>query len=94
MQYAQLGRTGVQVSRLGLGTLPFGWKTREADSFALMDQALELGINLIDTANVYGVPQPPPEWRGEGIAEQKVQDLQEQINAYRDLSTSLARREA
>jgi aryl-alcohol dehydrogenase-like predicted oxidoreductase len=70
MQYAHLGRTGLQVSRLGLGTLPFGWKTSEADSFALMDQALELGINLIDTANVYGVPQPPPEWRGEGIAEQ------------------------
>src|SRR5918994_7460021 len=70
MQYAQLGRTGVQVSRLGLGTLPFGWTTSEADSFALMDQALELGINLIDTANVYGVPQPPPEWLGEGIAEQ------------------------
>jgi aryl-alcohol dehydrogenase-like predicted oxidoreductase len=70
MQYAHLGRTGLQVSRLGLGTLPFGWKTSEVDSFALMDQALDLGINLIDTSNVYGVPQPPPEWRGEGIAEQ------------------------
>ncbi len=70
MQYAHLGRTGVQVSRLGLGTLPFGWKTSEANSFTLMDQALDLGINLIDTSNVYGVPQPPPEWRGDGIAEQ------------------------
>jgi aryl-alcohol dehydrogenase-like predicted oxidoreductase len=70
MQYAHLGRTGLQVSRLGLGTLAFGWKTSEADSFAIMDQALELGINLIDTANVYGGPQPPPDPRGEGITEQ------------------------
>ena len=72
MQYAHLGRTGVQVSRLGLGTLPFGWNITEAGSFALMDQALDLGINLIDTSNVYAVPQPPPEWRGEGIAEQVI----------------------
>jgi aryl-alcohol dehydrogenase-like predicted oxidoreductase len=70
MQYAHLGRTGLQVSRLGLGTLAFGWKTSEAESFAIMDQALELGINLIDTANVYGEPQPPAGPRGEGIAEQ------------------------
>src|SRR5205823_1370883 len=42
----------------------------EAESFAIMDQALELGINLIDTANVYGEPQPPADPRGEGIAEQ------------------------
>jgi aryl-alcohol dehydrogenase-like predicted oxidoreductase len=70
MQYAHLGRTGLQVSRLGLGTLAFGWKTSEAESFAIMDQALELGINLIDTANVYGEPQPPADARGEGIAEQ------------------------
>jgi diketogulonate reductase-like aldo/keto reductase len=70
MQYAHLGRTGLQVSRLGLGTLAFGWKTSEAESFAIMDQALELGIDLIDTANVYGEPQPPADPRGEGITEQ------------------------
>src|SRR5215469_4449143 len=70
MQYAYLGRTGLQVSRIGLGTLAFGWKTSEADSFAIMDQALELGINLIDTANVYGEPQPPVHPGGKGIAEQ------------------------
>ncbi|MEZ4727075.1 MAG: aldo/keto reductase [Caldilineaceae bacterium] len=72
MQYTHLGRTGLQVSRFGLGTLSFGWRTSEADSHAIMDQALTLGINLIDTANVYGVEQPPPVWRGEGIAEQIV----------------------
>jgi aryl-alcohol dehydrogenase-like predicted oxidoreductase len=49
--------------------LAFGW-TSEAESFAIMDQALELGINLIDTSNVYGEPQVSADPRGEGIAEQ------------------------
>ena len=55
MQYAPLGRTGLQVSRLCLGTMNFGPQTSEADSFAIMDAALEQGINFFDTANVYGV---------------------------------------
>src|ERR671933_1222202 len=55
MQYTSLGRTGLQVSRLCLGTMNFGPQTSEADSFAIMDQALEQGINFFDTANVYGV---------------------------------------
>lgn len=55
MQYTSLGRTGLQVSRLCLGTMNFGPQTSEADSFAILDHALELGINFIDTANVYGV---------------------------------------
>lgn len=64
MQYARLGRTGLRVSRLCLGTMNFGPLTSEADSFAIMDRALELGINFFDTANVYG-------WKmGEGITEQ------------------------
>jgi NDP-hexose 2,3-enoyl reductase len=54
MQYTSLGRTGLQVSRLFLGTMNFGPQTSEADSFAIMDQALEQGINVVDTANVYG----------------------------------------
>ena len=64
MQYTQLGRTGLQVSRLCLGTMNFGPQTSEADSFTIMDQALELGLNFFDTANVYGGK------RGEGITEQ------------------------
>jgi aryl-alcohol dehydrogenase-like predicted oxidoreductase len=64
MQYTQLGRTGLKVSRLCLGTMNFGPQTSEADSFAIMDRALELGINFFDTANVYGGK------RGEGITEQ------------------------
>ena len=54
MNYTHLGRSGVKVSRLCLGTMNFGWVTEERDSFAVMDTALELGINFFDTANVYG----------------------------------------
>lgn len=64
MEYKNLGRTALKVSRLCLGTMNFGPKTTEEDSFAIMDRALELGINFFDTADVYG-------WkRGEGITEQ------------------------
>jgi len=64
MQYAHLGRTGMVVSRLCLGTMNFGPETSEEDSFAIMDKSLELGINFFDTANVYG-------WKiGEGPTEQ------------------------
>ena len=66
MEYTQLGRTGLKVSRLCLGTMNFGPHTTEADSFAIMDKALDLGINFFDTANVYG-------WKtGKGVTEQIV----------------------
>ncbi len=51
MDYVHLGRTGLKVSRLCLGTMNFGPQTSEADSFAIMDRALEAGINFFDTAN-------------------------------------------
>lgn len=54
MQYAHLGRTGLQVSRLALGTMNLGPHVGERDAFRLLDRALEHGINLFDTANVYG----------------------------------------
>lgn len=64
MEYVHLGRTGLKVSRLCLGTMNFGPQTTEADSFKIMDRALEMGINFFDTANVYG-------WKkGEGWTEQ------------------------
>ena len=66
MEFTQLGRTGLKVSRVCLGTMNFGPETSEKDSFAIMDKALELGINFFDTANVYG-------WKtGEGLTEQIV----------------------
>jgi aryl-alcohol dehydrogenase-like predicted oxidoreductase len=54
MKYTHLGRSGLSVSRLCLGTMNFGWKTEEADSHAIMDRALAEGVNFFDTANVYG----------------------------------------
>src|SRR4051794_19357905 len=54
MQYTRLGRTALRVSRVCLGTMNFGPQTSEADSFAIMDRALEHGINFFDTANRYG----------------------------------------
>jgi len=52
--HKRLGRHGVLVSNLCLGTMNFGWQTSEEESFKIMDRALELGINLFDTADVYG----------------------------------------
>ncbi|SNR83917.1 aldo/keto reductase [Blastococcus mobilis] len=54
MEYTHLGRSGLSVSRLCLGTMNFGWKTEEADSHDIMDRALDQGVNFFDTANVYG----------------------------------------
>ncbi len=66
MEYTHMGRSGLKVSRLCLGTMNFGPETTEADSFPVMDKAIDLGINFFDTANVYG-------WKkGEGITEQIV----------------------
>src|SRR6185295_1273202 len=53
MLYTHLGRSGVTVSRLGLGTVNFGWHVSERESFGLMDRALEAGINFFDTADSY-----------------------------------------
>ena len=66
MHYVHLGRSGLRVSRLCLGTMNFGPHTSEPDSFQIMDRALDLGINFFDSANVYG-------WKvGEGVTEQIV----------------------
>ena len=54
MKYTNLGRTGLKVSRLCLGTMNFGPQTSEEDSFAVMDRALEHELNFWDSANVYG----------------------------------------
>lgn len=53
MKYTKLGRTGLQVSRLCLGTMTFGWSSDEDTSFAIMDRASEAGINFFDTADIY-----------------------------------------
>ncbi len=80
MQYTHLGRTGLQVSRLCLGTMNFGPETTEADSFAIMDKALETGINFWDTADVYG-------WKeGERITEKIIGNFYAQGGGRREKS--------
>src|SRR6266576_1344759 len=70
MDYTHLGRTGLKVSRLALGTMNFGELTDEATSFAIMDEALDAGINFFDTADVYGGPQRPDMEKGYGTSEE------------------------
>ena len=53
IEYRLLGRTGVQVSNLCLGAMMFGMRTEPEPSYAIVDRAIERGINFIDTANVY-----------------------------------------
>ena len=66
MEYRHLGRTGLNVSPLCLGTMNFGPETTEPDSYKIMDSALDSGVNFFDTADVYGWKQ------GEGVTEQIV----------------------
>ncbi|MHA6523378.1 aldo/keto reductase [Tessaracoccus sp. G1721] len=70
MEYAHLGRSGLLVSRIGLGTMNFGDATDQAAAFGIMDRAVELGVNLFDSADVYGGPQPPDMAQGYGTSEE------------------------
>jgi NDP-hexose C3-ketoreductase / dTDP-4-oxo-2-deoxy-alpha-D-pentos-2-ene 2,3-reductase len=54
IEHKRLGKHGVLVSDICLGTMNFGWHTSQEESFKIMDRALELGINFFDTADVYG----------------------------------------
>lgn len=68
MEYRNLGRTGVKVSPLCLGTMNFGYRTEEADAEEIINSALDAGINFVDTANFYG--QPAKGGRGQGLTEE------------------------
>jgi aryl-alcohol dehydrogenase-like predicted oxidoreductase len=63
MEYRELGRTGVKVSALCLGTMTFGEQNTEAEGHSQMDYALTAGINIFDAAEIYPVP-PKPETQG------------------------------
>ncbi|WFA82469.1 MULTISPECIES: aldo/keto reductase [Paenibacillus] len=54
MQYSYLGKSGLKVSRICLGTMNFGPATDEKEAFRIMDAALDAGVNFFDTANIYG----------------------------------------
>lgn len=70
MEYRRLGRTGLKVTPLCLGTMNFGPRTSEVESIEIIHQAIDAGINFIDTADLYG--QPLNEGRGQGITEKIV----------------------
>lgn len=70
MEYTFLGRSGLRVSRLCLGAMNFGFVTDETESFRIMDEAVEAGINFLDTADVYGGPQTPDMEMGYGLSEE------------------------
>ncbi|MEG3130796.1 aldo/keto reductase [Pantoea cypripedii] len=70
MQYTHLGRAGLKVSRLCLGTMNFGDATDEQTSFDIMDAAIDTGINFFDSADVYGGPQSPDMAKGYGLSEE------------------------
>jgi 1-deoxyxylulose-5-phosphate synthase len=59
VEFVNVGRTGLKVSRLGLGTMTFGGQIEESIAFAILDRAVDLGINFIDTADGYPVPVDP-----------------------------------
>lgn len=84
MNYTHLGRTGLRVSRIGLGTMNFGEWTDEATSFRIMDEALDSGINFFDTADVYGGPQAPDMAKGYGISEEFIGNWLTQDASRRD----------
>lgn len=70
MHYTSLGRSGLKISRLGLGTMNFGELADESTSFTIMDAAVDAGINFFDSADVYGGPQSPDMAQGFGVSEE------------------------
>jgi len=59
MEYRKLGKTGLDISLIGLGTMTWGWQNTQAEGFEQMDYALERGINFFDTAEMYAIPPSP-----------------------------------
>jgi aryl-alcohol dehydrogenase-like predicted oxidoreductase len=72
MTYAHLGRSGLLVSRIALGTMDFGYLLDEASSFDVMDTAVDAGINHFDTGDVYGGPQAADMTKGYGVSEEVI----------------------
>ncbi|WP_428508955.1 aldo/keto reductase [Roseateles sp.] len=70
VQHKRVGKNGVIVSNLCLGTMNFGWKTSEKEAFKIMDRALEFGINFFDTADVYGGESIGGDFQEKGLTEE------------------------
>ncbi|MFD2228739.1 aldo/keto reductase [Alkalimarinus sediminis] len=56
MEYRKLGKTDLDISLIGLGTMTWGWQNTQAEGFEQMDYALEQGVNFFDTAEMYAIP--------------------------------------
>ena len=74
MEYRSLGNSGLKVSALGLGTNSFGRRADEKQSKRIIDQALDLGVNFLDTANIYG-PRLSEEFIGKALKSKRGQVL-------------------
>jgi aryl-alcohol dehydrogenase-like predicted oxidoreductase len=70
MKYGHVGRSGLMVSRIALGTMAFGDGADESTSHAILDAAIDAGITYVDTADVYGGPQSPDMVKGYGVSEE------------------------
>lgn len=81
MEYTFLGRTGLKVSRLCLGTMNFGPYTSEENSFKIMNNAIDNGLNFFDTANVYGAMWDP---NGIGVTERIIGNWFSEDKSRRD----------
>jgi len=68
MNYRSLGRTGVKINPLCLGTMSFGYRTDESVSNRIIHQAIDMGVNFIDTANLYG--QPARDRKGQSLTDE------------------------
>ena len=64
MKYKYIGKTGLRVTPICLGTMSFGSWSDEKESFKIMDKSVDFGINFFDTAELYPVP-PKTSWAGE-----------------------------
>ncbi len=81
MEYRNLGRTGIKVSPLCLGTMQFGWTAGEQESYEILEESLEAGINFLDTADVYS------RWAAGnpgGVAETIIGNWMKKSNVQRD----------
>ena len=75
MENRYLGNSGLEVSEVGLGCMNFGMANDEAESGAVVEKALDLGINFFDTADVYGERGLSEEWLGRALGKRRQQVL-------------------
>ena len=71
MEYKTLGQSGLQVSVVGLGCMNFGMMNDEAESAEIVHKAIDLGVNLFDTADVYGERGKSEQWLGRALGSRR-----------------------